>query len=325
MRRLVALMLLVGASAQSAVAAPPLEVQPVRIADLKAVFATVEPVDRTLARSRIAGTVAELLVDEGSRVAEGQPLARVSDPKLDREKAAIEAQIRALEAQRRLAATELERARELRSRQAIPQARLDEAESAFQVVEGNLAAKRAELALLEERIAEGRVLAPRAGRILSVRVTAGTFVLPGEPVAELAVERYLLRARLPERHARFVRPGDRVRIGPRGLGPGEPVGEGRIVMVYPELEGGRVVVDIEADGLGDYFVGERARIEIEAGAREVFLLPPDYVGNRYGVDFVRLEDGREVVVQRGLTRDGRIEILAGLRAGDRLLPPETGR
>lgn len=320
---LLAVRLLSGAATAAAV---PLLVQPVEVTDFKAVFASVEPVDRTLARSRIAGTVVELAVDEGSRVEAGETVARVEDPKLASELAAIDAQIRALEAQRALAATELERARELRARQAIPQARLDEAEASFRVVEGNLAAKRAERAVVEQRIAEGAVPAPRAGRVLHVRVTEGTYVLPGEPVAEIAVERYLLRARLPERHARFVRAGDRVRIGPRGLGPGEPVGEGRIVEVYPELEAGRVVVDIEADGLGDYFVGERARIEIATGVRQVFLIPPEYIATRFGVDFVKLESGREVVIQRGVTREGRVEVLAGLRAGDRLLPwGEAGR
>lgn len=314
---LFALPLLIGAPM---IAAAPLEVQPIAVADSKAVFATVEPVDRTVARSRIAGTVVELAVNEGSRVEAGETIARVEDPKLSSELAAIDAQIRALEAQRSLAATELERARELRARQAIPQARLDEAEASFRVVEGNLAAKRAERAVVEQRIREGAVAAPRSGRVLHVRVTTGSYVLPGEPIAEIAVERYLLRARLPERHARFVRPGDQVRIGPRGLGPGEPVGLGRIVEVYPELEAGRVVVDIEADGLGDYFVGERARIEIQTGSRSVVLIPPDYLQTRFGVDFVKLADGREVVVQRGLERDGQIEILAGLRAGDRIVP-----
>lgn len=320
---LFAVLLLLGAATA---AATPLLVQPVEVTDSKAVFATVEPVDRAIARSRIAGTVVDLAVDEGSRVEAGETVARVEDPKLASELAAIDAQIRALEAQRALAATELQRARELRARQAIPQARLDEAEASFRVVEGNLAAKRAERAVVEQRIAEGAVPAPRAGRVLHVRVTEGSYVLPGEPVAEIAVERYLLRARLPERHARFVRAGDPVRIGPRGLGPGEPVGEGRIVEVYPELETGRVVVDIEADGLGDYFVGERARIEIATGVRQVFLIPPEYIATRFGVDFVKLDSGREVVVQRGVTREGRVEILAGLRTGDRILPwGEAGR
>ncbi len=300
--------------------AQPFEVAPVELVDRKAVFATVESVERTVARARIGGTVAELGIDEGDRVEAGQLIARVVDPKLERELTAIDAEIRALEAQLALARTERDRARELRQRGAIPQARLDEAEASFRVVQGQLAAARARRAVVEQRLAEGAVLAPASGRVLDVRVTAGTVILPGEVVAEIALETYILRARLPERHARFVREGDRVWIGPRGLGPATPVGEGRIVKVYPEIRQGRVVVDIAAEGIGSYFVGERARIEVEAGRRTVFLVPPRYIGQRFGVDFVRLADGREVIIQRGLAREGGIEVLAGLRAGDRLVP-----
>jgi len=314
------------APAVPARAAPVLEVRPVEVQDRKAVFATVESLDRALARGRIAGTVVELAVDEGDRVVKGQVLARVEDPKIALRLQALDARIRALEAQLELARTELERARELRQRNALPQARLDEAEAQFRTVSANLAATRAERKVVEEELAEGAVPAPDSGRVLRVRVTEGSYVMPGEVIAELAVERYVLRARLPERHARFVREGDRVWIGPRGLGPGDPVGEGRIVKVYPELEAGRVVVDVLADGIGEYFVGERARIEIETGTRTVFLVPPEYIRTRFGVDFVKLENGREVVVQRGITRGGRVEILAGLQAGDRIVPwEEAGR
>ncbi len=310
------------AQPSSAPAAEPFVVEPVIVADRKAVFATVESVERTVARSRIGGTVDALGIDEGDRVEAGELLARVVDPKLARELAAVDAEIRALEAQLELARTELARARELRKRGAIPQARLDQAEASFRVVRGQLAAARAKRQLVEERVAEGDVLAPATGRVLDVRVTAGTVVMPGEVIAEIALEQYILRARLPERHARFIAEGDTVWIGPRGLGPGAPVGEGRVIKVYPALEAGRVVVDIEARGLGSYFVGERARIELETGSRRVFLVPPEYIGQRFGVDYVRLESGEEIVVQRGLARDGRIEILAGLRAGDRLVVPE---
>lgn len=324
MRAVWALALLL--SALPARAAGVLEVRPVEVHDRKAVFATVESLDRALARSRIAGTVVELSVDEGDRVERGQVLARVEDPKIALQLRALDARVQALEAQLELARTDLERARELRRRNAIPQARLDEAEAQFRTVGANLAATRAEREVVQEQLAEGAVPAPDSGRVLKVRVTEGSYVMPGEVIADLAVERYVLRARLPERHARFVREGDRVWIGPRGLGPGDPVGEGRIVKVYPELEAGRVVVDILAENLGEYFVGERARIEVETGSRTVFLIPPEYVRTRFGVDFVKLEDGREVVVQRGLTREGRVEILAGLREGDRIVPwEEAGR
>jgi RND family efflux transporter MFP subunit len=292
------------------------EVEITDVRDYRPIFGTVESVKQPAARTRIAGTLERLAVTEGDDVAMGEEIALVVDPKLDEERAAVEASIRALEAERELAEIELERVRELRRRQTVSAQALDEARTNLDVVAQELAAKRAELAVVDEREEEGRVLAPTAGRVLQVPMTQGMNVQPGETVATAD---YVLRARLPERHARFLAEGDTVRIAARGLLTSEIVGEGTITQVYPELEAGRVVADIRAAGLGDYFVGERVRLEVATGARRAVVVPPAYLDKRYGVTFARLEGGEEVVVQPGTEVDGGVEILAGLHAGDTLV------
>jgi membrane fusion protein, multidrug efflux system len=296
-----------------------LEIEVTTVRDYRPIFGTVESVKQPTARTRIAGTLEELAVTEGDDVAMGEEIALVIDPKLDEERAAVEASIRALEAQRELAEIELERVRELRRNNTVSVQRLDEARTNLDVAAQNLAAKRAELAVIDEREAEGRVLAPAAGRVLQVPMTRGMNVQPGETVATVATSDYVLRARLPERHARFLAEGDTVRIAARGLLTSEIVGEGTITQLYPELEAGRVVADIRASGLGDYFVGERVRLEVATGERRAVVVPPAYLDRRYGVTFARLEGGEEVVVQPGSEVDGGVEILAGLRAGDSLV------
>ena len=93
----------------------------------------------------------------------------------------------------------------------------------------------------------------------------GSVVLPGETIATLAEDRYILRLQLPERHARFMRAGDVVQIGARGLEDTGERREGKVRLVYPEIEGGRVIADVEVPGLGDYFVGERTRVYVSTG------------------------------------------------------------
>ncbi len=297
------------------------------VEDRKAVFATVESVREVEARTRIAGTLVKLLVREGDRVEQGALLAEVEDRKLALELAAIDSRLDALAAQRRQAGQDLERARTLRAQGAVPQARLDDAQAAYDVIEAQIAATRAERAVVEERRKEGRVLAPQAGRVLAVRGTEGAVVMPGEPVARLATRTYVLRLRLPERHARFMRAGDPVEVGARGLAerPDAVLGTGKLTLVYPELENGQVVADAEVEGLGDFFVGERVRVTIAAEKREAILVPEALLRRAPGVDLVRLESGLEVPVQRGPVRllDGTpmVEILSGLHPGDRLVPP----
>jgi membrane fusion protein, multidrug efflux system len=298
--------------------------------DRKAVFATVESVDVVPARARIGGTIVELGVDEGSRVAKGERIAVVADPKLQAQLAAVEARIQSLEAQRDLAATALDRTRRLRETGTATQSRLDEAETALDVAAKQLVAMQAERRVILEQRSEGRVLAPADGRILRVPVTVGSVILPGETVAIVAAETYVLRMALPERHARYIGVGDEVLVGERGLGAaplegGETLRTGRVRQVYPEIQQGRVVADVAVEGLGDFFVGERVRVYVGTGTRFVYVVPPAFLFERYGLTYVRLRDGGDVVVQAGRAVDGGVEILTGVTDDDVLVEPERPR
>jgi len=293
------------------------------VPDRKAVFGTVQSVDVVAARARIGGTVRDLAVDEGSSVTAGQTIAIVVDPKLGLQMAAVDARIRSLEAQKQLAQVELQRLSALRKSGTISQARLDEAQTNLTVVTGNHAALIAERAVVAESLAEGAVLAPGDGRVLRVPVTEGSVVLPGESLAVIAAERYVLRIELPERHARFMREGDTVLVGARGLAVDDTADlrAGRITKVYPEMSNGRVIADAEVDELGDYFVGERTRVYVATGRRLAIIIPPDFLLQRFGVTYAIVKGEGEVMVQSGQKSNDGIEILSGLRPGDVLLKP----
>lgn len=318
MRRPLAVLLALSAMGQAAVAGDvAVHVRP--IDDLKAVFATVESVHETQARVRLGGTVAELAVDEGHQVRAGQRLASVTDSKLALQITGVEARIRSQEAERALAKMEFERATELLAKGAATRARVDDTRTRLEVAERGIAAIRSERAVLAERTNEGAVLAPTNGRVLKVHVTEGSVVMPGEPLATIAVEDYVLRLALPERHARFIKAGDTVLVGARALAAGDQLPRpGTVRKVYPRIEDGRVLAEVTVDGLGDYFVGERVPVHVSTGTRDAFVVPRDAVFRRFGLDYVRLKDGGEVVVQLGqVTADG-VEVLSGLRDGDQV-------
>ena len=331
---LAALVLLMspGGHAGSPEAGPPaLEVAAMEVDDLKSVYATVRSRDLIHARVRTPGTVTSLKADEGDAVKEGQVLALVADPKIALKINAIDARIVAASSRMETAKVELERSRTLHAQGVSPQSRVDQAQTAYDVAVNDLKAAEAERAVAETEIQEGEVLAPTAGRILKVPVTEGSVVLAGESIATIAASGYLLRLELPERYARFMKVGDTVRLGARGLGDSAaPLAEGRIAQVYPELDNGRVVADAEVADLGGYFVGERVLVWISAGKRLAYVVPRSYVFRRFGIDYVRLarEGGgtADAVVQTGRAvegPDGResVEILAGVAAGDRLVQP----
>jgi RND family efflux transporter MFP subunit len=331
---LLTLLTILAPAAGRAAADESFTVQPITVADEKAVFATVESASVVPARARIPGTVAELGVKEGDEVKSGQVVAHIGDEKIALQMRSLDAQIAGLEAQLAQAQTDLSRAEELFGRGTIPRTRLDEARTALNVATNAHRARTAEKAVVAQQLAEGAVLAPTPGRVLKVPVTAGTVVMSGEPIAMVAEQNFVLRLRVPERHARFLRAGNVVRVDSEQLGIKEGAASARfgtVRLVYPQIEDGRVVADAEVAGLGDYFVGERIRVWVSGGDRTALIVPAPFITTRFGVDYARVQgaDGKavEVPVQRGRElprpeeKDG-IEILSGLKAGDRLLRPE---
>jgi len=294
-----------------------------RVDDMKAVVASVEPVRQLVARARIGGTVTALKIREGDVVAAGAEIAAIADQKLFLQMQGLDQRIRSQQAQRDKAKADFDRAQELLKRGVTTKVVFDQAKTALDVAERQLAAIRSDRGVIEQQAAEGAVLAPGPGRILAIPVSPGRVVMPGETIATLAEDRYILRLQLPERHARFMRAGDRVQIGARGLkdDKAEQRRDGTVRIVYPEIQGGRVIADVDVAGLGDYFVGERTRVYVTTGSRDAILAPRAAVYRRAGVDYVRLADGAEVVVQTGETHRDGVEILSGLRDGDVVVTP----
>lgn len=303
------------------------------IEETKAVFGQVESRDIVPARARIGGTIRDIFVDEGAQVEEGQEIALVVDDKIALQLDAAEAQIRALQSQLGNAQTEFDRAQQLLNRGVAPQARADQARTQVDVLTNQIAAAEADRAVIEQSAREGKVLAPASGRVLTIPVTPGSVILAGEPIARIAGGGYFLRLSLPERHAAEIVEGDTVSVGERLMSPA-PTGsrpvlrEGRLVKVYPEIAEGKVQADVEVEGLGDYFAGERTLVWIPVGRRAAIAIPEEAVVTRHGVDYVRLagEAGpMDVAVILGDSvpaEDGRrVEVLSGLREGDRVLLP----
>lgn len=300
--------------------------QPLEIVETKAVYGRVETRDVIPARARIGGTLARLSVTEGDLVTAGQPLATVIDDKLALQLRAADARLRALGSELGNARIELERAQALLARGSATQQRVDQLGTQLEVLRNQIAAAEAERAVVVQQGADGDVLAPVAGRIVKVPVTRGAVVLPGEQIALVAGGGFFLRLALPERHAPELKTGAMVAIGEADGGPAPATG--KLVKVFPQIENGRVIADVEVDRLGDYFVGARVLVHVPIGRRRVLAVPRDAVRTVAGIDFVRIvtADGpRDLAVVLGapvpLAGGAGVEILSGARIGDRVITP----
>ena len=219
------------------------------LVDQKAVFATVESPNVVPARSRIGGTIASLAVRQGDTVTQGQVIAVVGDDKLLLQINSLDAQITGLQSQLAQAQADLTRAETLLRQGSGPRTTMEQARTAVDVATAVLRARTAERAVALQNLQEGQVLAPVAGRVVTVPLTKGTVVLNGDTIATIGEQPFMLRLRIPERHALTLKVGDPVSVDPAQLGASE-VTTGKISLIYPRIEEGRVVADAQVADLG---------------------------------------------------------------------------
>ncbi|WP_425072297.1 efflux RND transporter periplasmic adaptor subunit [Sagittula sp. S175] len=309
-----------------ALAQQTLEVTETPIIEWKSVYGRVEARDQVPARARIGGTAEALDVVEGDRVEQGQQIALVEDNKLQFQIDAIDGRLESLTAQLETAQADLERGTSLRERGVITAQRLDQLQTAVDVIEGEIRGLTSERQVVMQQIDEGKVLSPATGVVLSVPISRGSVVVPGEAVAVIAGGGVYLRLAIPERYAGDLQEGADIEIG---TGADSERQTGRLVKLYPQIEGGRVQADVEVEGLDGRFVGRRMPVRLPVAERQAILIPEAALHRSGGLDFVAVQDDRAaldrvVVPGAEVVREGVAwrEILTGLAAGDTIVIAE---
>lgn len=290
----------------------------VTVPEWKSVYGRIEARDRIPARARLGGTVMTLAVTEGDMVTAGQTLATIVDAKLDFQLSALKAQREAAASQLANAEAELKRGEELLKQGVTTAQRLDAQRTQVDVIKGQIAALDAQAEVISQQQKEGAVLAPLAGRVLDVPVAEGAVLMPGEVVAQIGGGGIFLRLAVPERHAADLHAGDSIQIGGAGA-----EATGKLVRIYPLVENGRVVADVEVQGLPDTFVDARVLVRLPVGERQALMVPQSALVTRNGLDFVAVGQSgatamRAVVPGQPQDIDGTamVEILSGLNEGD---------
>ena len=293
------------------------------VTEWKAVYGEVEALDRLPARARIGGTVVALTVSEGDEVRADQQIARIEDTKLSFQLNAIDARLEGLRSQLSTAAADLARGETLRERGVITQQRLDQLQTQVDVLTNQIRSAEADRRVIAEQVKEGEVHSPVAGRVLRVPVAKGSVISPGEVVAEIGGGGVFLRLSLPERFADDLEVGAEIGIS------GEGAGQGRLVKLYPLIEGGRLLADVSVEDIDSRFIGRRVPVRLPVDEARAVLVPEVALSRVAGLDFVTVAGpgggvrrsvvpGRQVMIEGVPWR----EILTGLRAGERVVTPD---
>lgn len=254
------------------------------------------------------------------------------DDKVDIDQTSVVRQARAVMDEAKLTK---DRAETFVKRGIAARADLDAADAALKVAEGRhqdsleevrnrqaiLEQRRSELELARQALRDTNLTAPLDGIIRERHVTVGQYLAAGSPaVTVVRMNPLRLRVSVPEREAASVRQNQTVRVTAEG---NPKVYEARIARISPAIDEATRSLMVEAEvpnPRNELRPGSFASAAIVTAAAEKAILVPDSALVSFaGVDKILVvKDGKvsEKRVTTGRRESGRIEITAGLAAGD---------
>lgn len=291
----------------------------------------LEPLRQATVAAQLQGNVTLLAVKAGDRVRAGQLIAQIDERDAQAGLQRSEAALAQAEAEDRNARLHLDRTRELRAQGFVSQAALDLAETQWKATQAGVQQARAGRSQAQVSRSHARLTAPFDGVVLATHVDAGDLAAPGRGVATVYAPGALRAvAQVPVSRAAWARVATRIEVElPDGrrvvparraeLSTADPVSqtvEWRLDLptaVTPGLRPGQTV-RVQFSGVPDPAGAAPASAALRIPARAVLRrgeLTAVYVakGPAFSLRVVRLG------ADQG---SAGVEVLAGLRAGERI-------
>lgn len=266
--------------------------------------------ESVMLRPEVAGRIEHIDFQEGQPVGQGQVLVRLDD-------SVPRAELDQARANLALAQSHYRRAVDLQGRGFVSQQARDEAAS-------NLKVQQAAAALAQARLDKMTIRAPFAGIVGLRNMSVGDYVDQGQDLAPLeAIDPLKVDFRIPEMYFGKVRVGQDMTVRLDAL-PGEER-EGRVYAVSPLVDaGGRSILIRATVPNPDSRLrpGMFARVQLRFGADQVLAVPEAALAPSGQNQYVfSVRDGRahRAEVTLGERRDGKVEILTGVAAGEQVV------
>lgn len=310
-----------------------------KISEKIALTGSLKPKERVDVNSRIAGRITQIKVDVGQAVARGALIAVIEDDEIrqqiERSKASIavaDASIAQREAELNNAKVELDRRQKLVEAGVLSRQELDALEMRHRVAASQLELSRAqrrqseaEQRELNIRQGQTRIYAPITGVISARHMDLGAMARANSPIVTIVgVNPMVILANAAEQDISRVKKGAQVNVTIDSL-PGQKF-SGRIMRISPLLDAQtrNGQVEIEIPNKGGALKGEMfARVELNLGSeRDTLLLPRDalvYRGEKPGVFTIEADKAKFIEVETGLTQEDKVELLGGLKLGDKVI------
>ena len=272
---------------------------------------------------RVGGKIVERLVENGSIVRAGQPIARLDVADLALASASARAQVASVESERNLAAADLKRYRELREKNFISQADFDRRASTLEAADARLAASQAVFRQSANQATYAVLAAESAGVITAIEAEAGQVVAAGQTVARLARRGEIEVAfAVPESQRLLIENAASFTVTANAL-PGRSW-KAKLRELSPAADPATRTYAARATLMGageDVELGMSARVGATAGNASLRIEVPVSALVSRGEQpqvFVVDKDGsvRSQVVKTAGIVDERVVVASGLKAGD---------
>jgi membrane fusion protein (multidrug efflux system) len=289
--------------------------QPVRWSDELTALGTANARESVTFSASVSQTIASVDFESGDFVKRGQPIVTLTQGQQSATVAEAQADLRDAQQQ-------YDRSRALADQQLIARVTLDSQRAALEAARARVAAQRA-------TVADRVIRAPFDG-VLGLRlVSAGTLVTPGTAISTLDdVSSIKLDFTLPESAMSQLAVGQRVNARSDAW-PGE-VFEGTVTHIDSRVNPGSRALTVRAEVPnpdGRLRPGMLLEVGVERASRETIAIPElalQQTGANASV--FRVEPGdkvKQVPVEIGARRRGEVEVVSGLKAGDRIVVDGT--
>ncbi|WP_246109208.1 efflux RND transporter periplasmic adaptor subunit [Vulcaniibacterium gelatinicum] len=283
----------------------------------------VEAVRQADLAAQTAGRVTEVTVDVGDRVRAGAVLLRLTAVEQQAGVDTARAQLRAAEAAAAEAETNYRRYAALAESRYVSGAQLDQARAARDAAVAARDAARAQLAQAGQQAAYTVVRAPLDGVVHARHVEPGEAVAPGQPLLAVHAPGALrIEVQVPQSDAAVIRKAGRAAIV---LADGRRVDAAQTI-VFPAADpathsvGVRVLLPALDDAPRP---GSTAKVvfPIAGAGAPILAIPRTALVQRGEVSGVYVVAGRRIALRQvrpGRTFGDRVEVLSGLKPGERI-------
>jgi membrane fusion protein (multidrug efflux system) len=303
-----------GKAGDRPVAVTAMVVRPRAIQDSVQALGTAQARESVTITAKVSDVVTRLAFDSGQRVHAGQLLA-------DMNSRAQQADVAAAEAALRDAGQQLRRGQELADQQLVARGQLDTLRANRDAAAAAVQARRAS-------VADRAITAPFAGVLGLRQVSVGALVSPGTVITTLDDDRTIkLDFTLPEAALSAVAVGQSIDAGSDAWPAVDFAG--RIANIDSRVDSETRAIRVRAElpnPDGKLRPGMLLRVQVRLPAREALLVPELAVqqeAEQSSVFRIVGDTARLVPVTLGARQQGTVEIVSGLRAGDRVVVEGT--